>query len=304
MSWLLLAAVPPLLYAVVNHFDKYLVQRYFKGASVGAVLIFSALIGIFVAVPIAIFVPEVFDLPGRHAALIVANGFLYLLASLPYFYALSKDEASVVVPVFQLVPFFILLFAFLFLGETISLHGLLGGAVVVLGAVLISLELSHKKAKFKQSVFWLMVLSSALFALNFVLFKNLNIDSTFWITNFWEYVGFVLFAVFALVFIGPYRRQFFSVLKQNRKTVLALNGVNEVIAVAAKASFNFVSLLAPVALVSFVGGLQPLFVFLIGTALTLFLPKISKENIDARHLIQKIGAILVILVGVWMLSSA
>ncbi|MFO0704825.1 MAG: EamA family transporter [Candidatus Andersenbacteria bacterium] len=304
MNWLLLAVIPPLLYAVVNHFDKYLVQRYFKGASVGAVLIFSALIGIFVAIPIGIFVPEVFDLPARHSALIVANGFLYLLASLPYFYALSKDEASVVVPVFQLVPFFILLFAFIFLGETISLNGLLGGAVVVLGAVLISLELSHKKAKFKQSVFWLMVLSSSLFALNFVLFKNLNIDSTFWITNFWEYVGFVLFAAFALVCIPPYRRQFFSVFKQNKKTVLALNGINEIIAVAAKASFNFASLLAPVALVSFVGGLQPLFVFLIGIALTLFFPKISKENIDARHLIQKIVAILVILVGVWMLSSA
>jgi len=304
MNWLFIALVPPFLFAVVNHFDKYLVQRYFKGAGVGAVLIFSALIGVFVAVPIAIFVPEVFDLPATHSLLIIANGFLYLLASLPYFYALAKDEASVVVPVFQLVPFFILLYAFLFLGESISRNGLLGGIIIVLGAVLISLELSGNKVKFKQSVFWLMVLSSSLYALNFVLFKNFTIDNTFWVTNFWEYVGFVIFAALTLLFVRPYRREFFSVLKQNKKVVLAINGINEVVAVAAKATFNFASLLVPVALVSFVGGFQPLFVFLLGVLLTVFFPKISKENISKRAMAQKILAILIMLVGAYVLEQS
>jgi len=304
MSALLIASIPPLLFAVVNHFDKYLVQRFFKGASVGALLIFSALIGIFIALPVALLNPESFTIPGSDMILITGNGFLYLLASLPYFYALAKDEASVVVPLFQMVPFFILLFAFVLLGESISRNNFIGGVLIVLGAVLISLELSHKKIRLKNNILWLMALSSALFALNFVVFKNFAVEHAFWVTTFWEYVGFVAFGVVMLLFVPHYRRQFFAVFKLNKTKVLAINGANEIIAVAAKSSFNFATLLMPVAVASFVSGLQPFFVFAIGTVLTLFFPKISTERIDARHMVQKIAAIVIMIFGLWVLNSA
>ncbi|MFH0831153.1 MAG: EamA family transporter [Parcubacteria group bacterium] len=304
MNWFYLALVPPLLFSMVNHFDKYLVQRFFKGAGVGAVLIFSALVGVVAAIPIALFVPAVFDLSAWQSALIVANGFLYLLASLPYFYALAKDEASVVIPFFQLIPFFILLFGFVLLGESIDRNSFIGGLLIVFGAVLISLELTHKKVRLKQSVLWLMVLSSALFALNFVLFKNFAIETTFWVTSFWEYLGFTLFGLLALALIKPYRREFLLVFNQNKTTVLTVNIINEAIGLAAKATFNFVTLLAPIALVSFLGGLQPLFVLVIGTGLTILFPKLSREKIDVGHMGQKVVAIGVIILGVWLLNFA
>jgi len=46
MNWFLIALVPPALWAITNHFDKYLLSKYFKGGGVGALMVFSSIIGV------------------------------------------------------------------------------------------------------------------------------------------------------------------------------------------------------------------------------------------------------------------
>ncbi|MFA6250488.1 MAG: EamA family transporter [Candidatus Shapirobacteria bacterium] len=228
-----------------------------------------------------------------------------MLAILPYYYALQKDEASICVPLFQLIPVFSYVLAYLVLGETLVIYQILGGVFIVGGAIGISLDLSDgKKIKFKKEVFWLMMLSSVIFALNFLFFKYFAIQSNFWFTSFWEYVGFAIFAVLIMLFVKSYRAQFVDVLRNNKVTVLGLNGANEIINIIAKISFNFASLLTPVTLVWVVNGLQPFFVFVYGVLLTLFFPKISQENISKKVLSQKLLAIIVMFIGAYIINRS
>jgi len=304
MNWFLIGLLPPALWSITNHLDKYLISKYFKGGGVGALMVFSSLIGLLLLPFIIIFHPEVLSVNPVNASLIAINGFLYILAVLPYFYALGKDEASIAVPLFQLIPVFSYVLAYFVLGETLQNNQLIGGTLIVLGAIGISLELNDgKKIKLKTDVFWLMMLSSVLFALNFLFFKYFALQETFWTTSFWEYVGFAVFAVILMVFVKPYRKEFISVMKQNSLPVLGLNGFNEVVNIIAKASFNFASLLAPITTIWIVNGFQPFFVLGYGVLLTIFFPHISKENISRKHLTQKLIAILIMLVGTYFLNS-
>lgn len=304
MNWFLIALIPPALWAVTNHFDKYLLAKYFKGGGVGALMIFSSLIGVFILSFIALTHPEVLNAVPKNSFLISLNGFLYILAVLPYFYALQKDEASVAVPLFQMVPVFSYFLAWLVLKETIGVNRLLGGVLIIFGAIGISLELMEgKKFRFKKDVFLLMTLSSLLFSLNFLFFKFFALEATFWTTSFYEYIGFVVFAFLLLMFVRPYRKEFISVMKKNSVTVLTINGVNEVVNIIAKLSFNFASLLTPITLTWIVNGFQPFFVFAYGVILTVFFPHISQEKINGKYLIQKLVAIIIMFMGSYFLNQ-
>ncbi len=303
MSWFLIALLPPIFWSITNHIDKYLVSKYFKGGGVGALMIFSSIIGIFLLPLIAISHPEVISTFDPKYILISLNGFVYLLAILPYFYALQKDDASTAVPLFQLIPVYSFFLSYLILKETLSNYQIIGGLITILGAILISLDLStHKKIKFKKDVFLLMALSSLLYSLNFLIFKLFALDNSFWVTSFWEYIGFATFSVLILVFIKPYRLEFTRVLKENKLSVLAINGINELINIIAKVSFNIASLLAPVTLVWIVDGLQPIFIFIFGVILTLFFPKLSQENLSKKILFQKTLAISIIFIGTFLVN--
>jgi len=144
MNWFLIALIPPALWSATNHLDKYLVSKFFKGGGVGALMVFSSLIGLFLLPLIAWLHPEVLSF-SLNSVLIAVNGFLYVLAALPYFYALQRDEASITVPLFQLVPVFSYVLAYFILGETLSSGQIFGGLLVVVGAIAITLDLSTKK---------------------------------------------------------------------------------------------------------------------------------------------------------------
>lgn len=303
MNWFLISLLPPAFWSITNHFDKYLLSKYFKGGGVGALMVFSSIIGVLL-LPIIIFLhPEVIGSFDPRYLLISLNGFFYVLAVLPYFYALQKDEASIAVPLFQMVPVFSLILGYLILGETLTILQLIGGSLIISGAMFMSLYLTvHKEIKLKKEVFLLMALSSLLFAINFLFFKFFAIRAHFWVTSFWEYIGFAIFAALLLVFVKSYRDEFFKILKTNKVSVLTINGVNEIINIIAKTSFNFASLLAPVTLIWIVNGLQPFFVFIFGIFLTLVFPNIAQENISRRVLAQKILAIGVMFIGAYLIN--
>lgn len=302
MTWFYLALLAPALWGVANHIDKYLISNYFKGGGEGSLIIFSSLIGAIV-MPIIYFIhPDVTAIEPRMAILILLNGFLYILGLLPYLWALALDEASIVIALFQMVPVFSYLLGYLLLGENLNTIQVIAAGLIISGAVGITLDLTSKQIKLKTKVFGLMAFSSFLVALNGIVFKMVAISADFWTTSFWEYSGFVTLAILLLIFVKKYREQFFSVIKLNKVGIIGLNGVNEVLNVCGKMLMNAASLLAPVSLVWAVNGFQPIFVFIYGIILTLFLPHIGKENIEKKQLIQKVISIFVALTGTWMLN--
>lgn len=304
MNWLILALLSAALAALINHIDKYLIEKYLKGIGIGSLVIFSSLIGLPVFLLIALFESDVLNVTFKTAMLIIFNGMIYISWLLPYFYALQEDETSVVAPLFQLIPIFSLVLGYFILGETITSLQILASFLILLGSVGLTLEFSpEKNIGFKKKVYFLMALSSMLIAGNGVIFKYFAIQESFWVTSFWEYVGFFISAVLLFIFVSSYRQQFVSVLRLNKISILSINLLNELLAMLAKIFLNYASLLTSVALVFFVAdGLTPLFVMIFGILLTIFFPKISKERLEKAYLIRKINAIILMILGVYLLQ--
>jgi hypothetical protein len=66
---------------------------------------------------------------------------------------------------------------------------------------------------------------------------------------------------------------------------------------------RYAMLLAPVALVSAISATTTLFVFLFGILLTLFLPRLGREDLSARNLIQKAAGATLITAGVILVEA-
>lgn len=301
MNWFLIALIAPALWSVTNYIDKYLISKYFSGAGPGALLIFSSLIGFLVFPIIFMIHPDVFSIQKSHALLIALNGVLFLAYLFPYLYALQKDDASNVVPLFQTAPIFSYILGYVFLGESLSQKEILAAAILLAGAVILSLDFSSEKIRFKTTVLGLMLLSSFLFSLNSLIFKFVAVNSNFWITYFWGYVGWSIAGVLLFSLFKNYRLEFLSVFRTNKKSVISLNILNEAISIIAGMCFNFATLLAPLALVTVVNGFQPFFILLYGIILAMFFPNIIKENLSKRYLLHKIFAISLMFVGGYFL---
>jgi drug/metabolite transporter (DMT)-like permease len=303
MNWFLIALIGPLLWSIVNHLDKFLLNKYFKGGGTGSLLIFSSLIGIFM-LPIFYFInPNILNVSFNNVLILLLINIPYVLYILFYLYALDKDEASIVVPLFQMIPVLGYFLGFIILGETLTFKQILASLIILSGSVALALDLEGKKIRLKLNIFLLMFVSSFLFALYGVLFKMVAIEQDFIVSSFWTYVGLGIAGLLMLGFIPLYRKQFFSVMKQNKSQVLGVNGINEVLNIIADVSTRLATLLAPLALVYVVSGFQPLFVLIIGVLLTIFLPHVSQESLLKRHLVQKVISIAIIVIGAFLLET-
>ncbi|MFA5776695.1 MAG: EamA family transporter, partial [Patescibacteria group bacterium] len=230
------------------------------------------------------------------------NGTFYVAWVLPYLYALKKDEASVVAPLFQLSSVMAFALGFFILGEGINSIQFLGCLLILLGAVGLSLERNLKGFKVKYGVLFLIGISCFFIALSGVIFKFIALEESFWVTSFWESLGIFLSSL-VLLMVKSYRQQFLSVLRRNRGKVVALNVANETIVIVGKITLNYATLLAPIAVVYFVSeGFQPFFVLAYGVLLSIFFPKFVSEGIESRKVIQKLVAICVMFAGTYLIS--
>lgn len=303
MSWFLIAILSPALWSITNHIDKYLIGKYFKGGGTGALIIFSSIIGLFILPFILIFQPNVLGISPLQATAIIFSSIISLIAILIYLYALKRDEASIVVPLFQTIPIFAFILGYFVLDEVLTSRQVIGSLLVILGGVSLSLDLNNKIPKLKTAIFFLMFLSSFFIALSGLIFKVIAIETDFWTTAFWAYIGDVLMGIFFLVFITNYRIEFLKVIRENKLPILGLNTFNEIVNVIASLAFKFATLLAPLALVWTVNGFQPFFVFLYGVLITLFFPQIGTESLIKKHIVQKIVTIVVMFIGTYILNT-
>ncbi len=79
--------------------------------------------------------------------------------------------------------------------------------------------------------------------------------------------------------------------------------LNESLTVIGNSFYNFALLIAPAALVMVTSGFQPVFVFMIGVALTYIAPKLGTERISSRHLAHKILSITLVVLGTVVLFT-
>ena len=302
MGWMYVALLAPAFWALGNHIDKYLLDKQLDRRGVGSLMLFSALIGLPVMALILLLHPDVLRITVLDAGIMILNGILYVLGLLPYFYALKKDEASIVVPLFQTTAVFSYALGLLILGEQLTFWQLSAALLIICGSLMVTLDLRQQGSKLKAEVLALMLLASLLNALNWLLFKFVAIRENFWVSSFWEYAGFVTIGIFMLAGVTSYRREFMLVLQQSKFNILGLVALNETVSLAAKIATNLASLLAPIALIATVHGLQPFFVFIYGVLLTLYLPRFGSERLGTRIVLQKVMAMALMIAGTSLLA--
>lgn len=302
MDWFFIALLSTLCFSTISHIDKYILSRYLKGNGVGALMLFSTLFAIVILPAIYLVEENVLSISFTDLVFLIGVGILSFVAVFFYFKALSYTEASVAIPFFQLIPIFGFILGFILLGELIPTRSIFAGIIIISGVLILSF--TRKKEGgilFKSRVVLLMLGSSFTYALYEVLFKLVTIKETFWISLFWQNVGLLITGLFLYIFVKNYRQDFHKLIKDNGSKILGLNFLNETLNTIAVGLIQYASLLVPVVLVFLVNSLQPAIVFLMGIFLTLLLPNISKEDITRGALIQKSIAILVVMVGTYLL---
>jgi len=301
VSWVVYAFSGPVLWAISVHFDKYLVERFFKHSHVAVMLLFTAFAGVALMPFIWMFQPSVTLIGARNIALIVCSGILYMGALLLYLQALQSEEASVVAPYFQAGPLFGYALAYLVLGETLTGRQMVGGLLILIGALIVSVRFDQGLRLFKARLAMLMLPCGFAMALSGLIFKIFAIEVEFWTTTFWMFAGEAVFGC-ALLLIPFYRREFMKMLRANAVALLSINGSNELINIGGGLGNRYALMFAPLSLVQAIGSTTTLFVFAFGVVLSLLWPKLGREDLSGRELLQKAIAAALVTLGVALVT--
>lgn len=301
-----LAAIAAFFYATTNHIDKYLISKAVKNADYRALILVSTIIAGGVMAIIYLFVCNfqlAFDIPS--ILLLLFNSALYTVANIFWFKALDRDDTTIVVIMFQLIPVFMLLLSPLILqNQYINPLQLIGGLLITLAAVFLTYEPTHKKFnKEKLITLAIMAFVSLAYAIWFIIERYINQGHDFNQTTLWSNLTLFVVGVLIFVFIRSFRKSFSKMLKTNGPKVIGLNLINEMLNSFGGVLSTFAGTMASVALVSFVTqGVQPFAVMLLGILIAKLFPKIEKERITKTELTKRIIAIIICIIGLGLIE--
>lgn len=287
------------LWGVTNHIDKFLLDGVDRNvASVKTLLLFSTLVAGFVFSPIWLFICK-FSISISQISLITTllSAFFYILATVFYYKALDKNDASIVVIMFQMIPVFTYITALLLFDEHLTKQQLIGSFLIILSAAIISFDFEKSNQQSKLKALFLMILSSLFYSAYFILFDCAIRDSSYNTCAFWFQIGFLIMGIF-LFLLKSFRTPFLDAIKSNGKTYFSLNVLNEILNLLAILAINYANVLIPIALVNVFNGFQGAFVFILGVLGVKLFPKYFQENISCITIIQKIGCIILGILGV------
>lgn len=297
MDWLFLSLVGAAALAVTGVIDKFLLGRYARDPLAYLVALVTMQQILIVAIPIYWGWGYVF--PQTLYALAAGGCQVVLWAA--YLRALQVEETSRVAALVYVFPVFVFLGAYLFLGETLAAKDYAGGTLLVCSALLISYRPAQggvpaifSPALKYMAVFWAFTAAYALTAKYLLAFMNE------WHLILWSSLGSLL-TVLPLLGSEPLRKEFAAYFRGGPFLLTALFA-DEVFDFLGRGAFIFAYAIGSVALVSSVAALQPFITLVYVILLGRFVPGILQEELDRKTMIMKTVAILLIVVGVYLVS--
>lgn len=297
VSWFLIIILAYLFFSFASFGDKLVLQRS-KNPKLYVFYVGSLSLLALILVPFADFsLPDSTSLFWIILASLVFISGLYALYS-----AVEKFEVSRVVPIVgALQPIFILFLSWAFFGFSIMGTGnFLAFFILLAAGAIIAFE---KKFELTKSLLSLSLSSSFLIASSFIFLKMVFIGQPFLNGIIW--VGIFNF-LFALTFLldPNFKKELFTQKSAlNKKTVLLVVLTQSAGGLAGILQ-NLAIYLAPVsslAIINALRGVQYVFLFLITLIFSYLFPKILKEEVSIRTIIQKSISIFLIAVGLAIL---
>ena len=297
VDWLFLSLLGAAALAVTGVIDKFILGRYVRDplAYLAALVVMQQIL--IVAIPA--YLGWGFVYPQTLYALAAGGCQVVLWAA--YLLALQVEETSRVAALVYVFPIFVFLGAFLFLGETLAAKDYAGGVLLVCSALLISYRPTQggrpavvSPALKYMAVFWVSTAAYALAAKYLLSFMNE------WHLILWSSLGSML-AVLPLLGRESVRKEFATYFRSGSFLLTALLA-DEVFDFLGRGAFIFAYAFGSVALVSSVAALQPFITLVYVILLGLFVPGILQEDLDRKTMALKTVAILLIVVGVYLVS--
>ncbi|MGC8901450.1 MAG: EamA family transporter, partial [bacterium] len=296
MSWILFAIIANVLFAVSNLFDKFLIEKRVREplalSVLGGWIDFLFAMGIILIHGFSI-------TSSLQMTILLISGVFVELALIPYFKALSLEDASRISPLFQSMPVFVLLLSYIFLREALTLRQLLGFLLILIGSIIVSIQKTDAGGFKIRKVFLWVLLASLLWALPAVMFKFVIVNQNFWDALACEFFGVTIGATI-LFFL--YSKRVIAQIKEIKAGTWSILNINEFIYIVGRMSNFYAIKLGPVSLVAVLGGTIPLFVFLFGLVLSIWFPDIIKEDITIASIITKLSAIALVACGLWFIN--
>jgi len=294
MLWLLFALLAPLLWAATNLIDDDLVLHRLKKP-----VIILGITGLFACLPaLVIILTGHFMMPSWSIILFgLVTGIVSLIAYYPYYRALETANPESVILFWNLAPVLVVLFAFLFLGEQLSLIKYVAIGLLILSAIIVEGSHTDFKPRGNMRALWWMVLGSVVTAIQYTMEKELFTRTT-------SANGIALICigsfVSALIILAPkHRRQALVRAFQKNRMILVINHVLDMSAVVCS---SLAISLGSVSIVSAIGGIQALFVLGLAWIATRIFTKKQIQIAKAPPFARMAVAVTLSVIGLWVIS--
>lgn len=292
--WIIFSILAALTWAVVNIIDKYILTKWVRKPIVPVMIL--GVVGLLASFLVYLF-HGFSTLSYLNIALAFIAGIFYILANVFYFKAAKIEEISRVTPLFYLTPLFVLILAAIFLAEIFTPIKYIGIFLLIIGAILVSsknlIKISLGKA------FWLMIFSSLALSIYAVIIKHLLNFADFWTVFSYIKIG----TIFALIPIFYFNfSDLISTVKEHGKKVVAVISINESINVWGVLFITIATAVGYVTLVNALSSIQPFFVLFFVVILSIFYPKILKEEITKQRIFLKLIAIIIMFTGAILIT--
>lgn len=299
MMWVPFALGAAFFWAMANIADRIIHEKYITNSVLTVVILsifeMAVTIPLIPAANLEAFTPAII-------ILILSSAAIGLVATVFYFQSIVAHEISRVIPTFQFVPVFTLLFAALLFGEQLTEKQGISFAIIFVGVLFLSIERTSQLRIRLSRAFWLALVSSGFFAISNVILAQARVLLPDTLTTFvgTQIANFILILFYLMLAPAHLRLvlQEFRMIGASKTRWYALSVGGSLIGYAL-----FIAALpfAPIALVSVLNGIQPFFVFLFAMLLTLFAPAVMHEELGARTIIIKVIAILIVFTGTYLL---
>ncbi|MFH1448354.1 MAG: DMT family transporter [Candidatus Micrarchaeota archaeon] len=287
LEWVLVAISAYAFLSLVDLTSKVLRTRYiYSSTGMTALLLMGQ------AIPVLL-IPfvDIWSLGLTHSVFALFAG---ALTAVPYWLfskSLKREEVSRVSALWQTIPIFVLILAFVFLGERLPQLFYLSFVFLILGSLLISAkELSNI---FKpDSVFWMMISASLIWASQLVFLKSLYTSSGFMEIFLIMCLGRLLTA--SVILILPSHRHLFKDLAAANKWLIVLFVLANSIGVFL---YHYALAIGSVTMVEALSGFQAFFTLFSAVAISKLAPTVLHEGTEVKVLALKFAAITLMFIG-------
>ncbi len=296
-NWIYFTLLAELIWSFTSFIDKIVFSKgYIKSPFVFIVL--NGSMNVLVVFLLPFFSLEPLNFLGFFSVL--GAGIFLSLGVIFYYKAVQYEEISRVVVLWQLIPIFVLIMSFLFLGERLTKFSFIGFAFLLSAGFLISYRKINKKFKLSKA-FYYMLASTLLISFHYVLAKHVYGVTSFWSAFMW--LRLASFSGILVLLLPSVRREFAKTYQISSARTKSLLGFKMLIDFSAFVTLGYATFYGPISLISALGtAAAPLFIFIITSIAAIYFPYVLKEDFKREAVLAKIFAIALTIIGIILVN--